>query len=62
MTRLPPSQIEDAANDVAPSHAREARADNRIWRRGTYFIQKLWRLHWHNDRVDAPLPSIRGKR
>lgn len=60
--RLPPRQVDEATRDVAPAHAREARADNRIWRRGAMFVQKLWRLHWHNDRVDAPLPSIRGKR
>jgi len=60
--RLTAFQVHDMAHDVAPTHAREARADNRIWRRGAGFVQKLWRLHWHNDRVDAPLPSIRGKR
>jgi hypothetical protein len=60
--RVPPRQIDDANDDVAPCHAREARADNRIWRRGAMFVQKLWRMHFHNERVDSPLPSIRGKR
>jgi len=60
--RVQPSQIDDALQDIAPAHAREARADNRIWRRGAMLMQKLWRMHWHTQRIDAPLPSIRGKR
>lgn len=62
MTRVPPRAQEDAIADRAPSHAREARDDNRLAQRGALLVQKLWHLRGRVNRTDTPLPSLRGKR